>query len=92
MKYLLLALLLTGCACPKQEPIIQVVTKEVQVMVDQPYPKIPDIAHPVLEITKIAPGQPPGTIVQAYQVTVQQLLNLVEQLEAQIAGVNKNAR
>jgi hypothetical protein len=89
--FVLGAVLLTGCAtCP--DPVIKVETKEVKVLVSQPYPPIPAIAHPELEISKIKPGDPPGVVAQAYQLTVMQLLNLVEQLETQIAGVNKNAR
>jgi PBP1b-binding outer membrane lipoprotein LpoB len=91
MKYgIILALLLTGCA--STTPMIKVEPKEVQVLVYQPYPQIPVLPHPVLEITKITDGQAPGTVVQAYQITIQQLLNLVAELETQISGVNKNAR
>jgi len=92
MNYLIVAvaLVLTGCqTCPA--PMIQVETHEVKVLVQQPYPLISTIPHPVLEITKLDTTVPPGVVVQAYQITVQQLLNLVDQLETEITGVN-NAR
>ena len=86
---LTMALVLAGCA--STDPMIKVETKEVKVLVTQPYPPIAVIPHPVLEITKIDATTPPGVVAQAYQITVQQLLNLVDQLETQINGVNKNA-
>jgi PBP1b-binding outer membrane lipoprotein LpoB len=92
MKYIIIAvaLALAGCATTPA-PMIQVETKEVKVLVTQPYPPIAAIPHPVLEISKIDATTPPGVVAQAYQITVQQLLNLVDQLETQITGVN-NAR
>lgn len=91
MKYLIIiAALLAGCASTP-EPMIKVETKEVKVLVTQSYPPIATIPHPVLDITKLKDGDAPGVVAQAYEVTVQQLLDLVNQLETQIAGVNKNA-
>lgn len=81
--------LLAGCA--STTPMIKVETKEVQVLVVAPYPAIEVLPHPVLEISKLPDGAAPGVVAQAYQITVQQLLNLVDQLETQISGVNKNA-
>ena len=85
-----LAAALTGCAATT--PMIKVEPKEVQVVVSQPYPRVEVLPHPVLDISKLKDGDSPGVVAQAYQVTVQQLLNLIAQLETQIAGINKNAR
>jgi len=84
---LLAAIVLTGCATTS-EPLIKIETREVKVPVIQPYPPVAVIPHPTLEITKITDTTPPGIVAQSYQVTVQQLLNHVEQLETQIKGIN----
>jgi LPS O-antigen subunit length determinant protein (WzzB/FepE family) len=88
MKYIIIAVALALAGCASTTPMIKVETKEVKVLVTQPYPEIAAIPHPVLEISKIDAATPPGTVAQAYQITVQQLLNLVDQLETQIKGVN----
>jgi len=91
MKYALLGICMFLTACTTPPPLIKVETKEVQVIVTQPYPPVATLPRPTLEITKIREGQSPGAVVQAYQITIQQLINFVEQLETQIAGVNKTA-
>lgn len=88
---LIAAICLTGLLVGCSTPFIRIETREVQTVVTQPYPPIAVLPHPVLDIHNLPEGASPGVVAQAYQITVQQLLNLVEQLEAQIAGVNKNA-
>jgi uncharacterized protein YcfL len=91
MKYTIVAVAFALVGCSSTPPMIKVETKEVKVLVTQPYPPITLVPHPVLEISKIDTTTPPGVVAQAYQITIQQLLNLVNQLETEINGVN-NAR
>lgn len=90
VKYTLIvaALLLAGCASTKTEPIIKIETREVKVPIVQPYPPVAVVPHPDLEITKIDNTTPPGVVAQSYVVTIQQLLNHIQQLETQIKGIN----
>ncbi len=86
---MLLTLVLT--ACGTTEPMIKVETRDVKTIVVQPYPPVAELPHPVLEITKLKNDDAPGVVVQAYQLTIEQLLLHIQQLDTQIKGIN-NAR
>lgn len=84
-------LALSACGSTRIAPAVKVEPVEVKTVVTMPYPAIEVLPRPTLEIRSITDSTPRGRIVQAYQITVQQLLDYATRLEMQIEGINKNA-